>query len=368
MHNPNPNLKGRGTAANPQNRFERSAYAPDPDPQLPAHDDSKGPGPAAERIPLTQYIPDRTRSIIATNNSPDIPFVASINPYRGCSHGCIYCYARPTHEYLGMSAGLDFETRILVKHDAAALLRAELSFRKWVPQVIAISGVTDCYQPAEREFRITRQCLEVLLDFRNPAGIITKNHLVTRDIDIFRQLAEFDCIQVYISITTLDPSLTRIMEPRTSVPRERLRAVRELVAAGIPAGVMVAPVIPALTDHELPKILEAAREAGATTAGFVPLRLPFVVKDLFSEWLERHFPDRRNKVLNRIRALRGGRLNDPNTGTRMHGEGIWADQIAQTFKLHVKRLGFNEKVHHRSASHFRVPAREPAEGDQLPLF
>jgi DNA repair photolyase len=228
--------------------------------------------------------------------------------------------------------------------------------------------VTDCYQPAEREFRITRQCLEVLLDFRNPCGVISKNHLVTRDIDLLQQLAAFDCVQVFLSITTLDAGLTQLMEPRTSVPRDRLRAIRELTAAGIPVGVMVAPVIPALTDHEMPRILEAARQAGATSAGFVPLRLPFVVKDLFTEWLERHFPDRKNKVLNRIRDLRGGKLNDPNHGSRMRGEGVWANQIAQTFKLHIARLGFNNEDRKRSIAHFRVPPRPLAQGDQLALF
>jgi DNA repair photolyase len=354
----NSSIQGRGAAHNPGNRFERAAHVPDPDaPPMLAGDPDDEPLDPRTRLPLTQYLPDRTQTILASNNSPDITFARSINPYRGCSHGCIYCYARPTHEYLGMSAGLDFETKILVKHDAAALLREELAAKNWKPQLIAMSGVTDCYQPVERKLRITRACLEVLLEFRNPVGVITKNHLITRDIDLLAPLAALECAQVFVSVTTLDAELTRILEPRTSVPRDRLRAIRELSAAGIPVGVLVAPVIPALTDHEMPAILAAAREAGAQSAGFVTLRLPFVVKDLFADWLERHRPERREKVLNRIRDLRGGRLNDPNMGTRMRGEGIWAEQFRQMFKLHQSRLGFNQNRMELSTAHFRVPPR-----------
>ncbi len=380
-------MKGRGAGFNPGNRFEKAHLAPDPDPQPPAPDDDSvhlpvlgnpasatSPQPFPDPIsPPTTYLPDHSRSVIATNSSPDIPFSASINPYRGCSHGCIYCYARPTHEYLGFSAGLDFESKILVKHDAPELLRAALASPKWQPQVIAMSGVTDCYQPAEAKFKITRGCLEVLLEFRNPVGIITKNHLVTRDLDILRQLAALDCVQVSVSITTLRPELTRILEPRTSVPRDRLRAIRELADAGIPVNVMVAPVIPALTDHEMPAILEAARDAGARSAGFTLLRLPFAVKDLFTDWLDRHFPDRKNKVLNRIRDLRGqpkgaaGKLNDPNFHSRMRGQGAWADQMSQIFKLHTTRLGLNQRTFTLSTAHFRRPA-EINPRDALPLF
>ena len=361
LHDPHhPPIPGRGTSHNPPNRFESAHLAPDPDPQPAPPDPEADP----RTLPLTQYLPDHSQSIIATNTSPDIPFKASINPYRGCSHGCIYCYARPTHEYLGMSAGLDFETKILVKHDAPKLLRQQLTAKSWHPQLIALSGVTDCYQPIERQLRLTRQCLEVLLDFRNPVGIVTKNNLVTRDLDILTQLAAFHCIHVTISITTLDANLTRIMGPRTSVPRDRLRAIRELSAAGVPVGVIVAPVIPALTDHEIPAILEAAREAGAVHAAFTPLRLPYGVKDLFADWLEQHFPDRKNKVLNRIRDLRGGALNDPRLGNRMEGQGAWADCIGQMFALHSGRLGFNVADEELLVEHFR---RVPDDG-QMALF
>jgi DNA repair photolyase len=379
-------FQGRGTPLNPPNRFEHAHYASDPDPQ-PLQDDeetpdhvlveestarqSPSPEPRSARqkaaIRLTQYLPDHSRTIIASNNSPDVPFDRSINPYRGCAHGCIYCYARPSHEYLGMSAGLDFESQILVKHDAPRLLFRELCAKSWKPQMIALSGVTDCYQPVERKLEITRQCLEVLLEFRNPVGIVTKNRLVTRDIDILARLASFHCAEVCLSLTTLDPRLTQIMEPRTSVPRDRLRSVRELHEAGIPVGVMIAPIIPALTDHEIPAILAAARDAGAEFAGFAPLRLPYAVKDLFVDWLERHLPERKNKILNRIRDLRGGppdtgRLNDPNLCSRMEGQGVWAEQIAQTFHLHAGRLGFNNHESSLSTADFRRP------GEQLGLF
>ena len=375
---PNPSVQGRGAADNPANRFERTHYAPDEDPQ-PFFDDDNDPAEGEEAVrsqskienqksKITHYLPDHSRTVIASNNSPDIPFARSINPYRGCSHGCIYCYARPTHEYLGMSAGLDFETKILVKHNAPELLRAELAAKSWQTQMIAFSGVTDCYQPIERKLQITRRCLEVLLDFRNPVGITTKNHLVTRDLDLLAQLAAFDCVQVFISLTTLDQHLTQIMEPRTSVPRDRLRTIRELSAAGIPVGVLVAPVIPALTDHEMPAILAAAKEAGAISAACVPLRLPFAVKDLFADWLDRHLPDRKAKILNRLRDLRGGRLNDPNLGSRMEGQGVWAEHIARTFHLHATRLGLNKEECRLSTGHFRRPGEAGAGAEQMALF
>jgi DNA repair photolyase len=359
---PKSSIQGRGAADNPANRFESTQYAPDEDPQP----DLDADGVESTRIPLTQYLPDHSRSVIASNNSPDVPFARSINPYRGCSHGCIYCYARPTHEYLGMSAGLDFESRILVKHDAPELLRKELSARTWQPQMIALSGVTDCYQPAERQFRVTRQCLEVLLEFRNPVGIVTKNRLIVRDLDVLTQLAGFDCVQVFISLTTLDQHLTQILEPRTSVPRDRLRAIRELSTAGIPVGALLAPVIPGLTDHEIPALLKAAQDAGACSAAWAPLRLPFVVKDLFADWLERHLPDRKEKVLNRIRDLRGGRLNDPKLCTRMHGQGAWAENIGQMFRMHARRLELDRDECRLSTAHFRRPETK-ADGE-MPLF
>src|SRR5437867_2106427 len=264
----------RGAADNPPNRFEKIALERDPDwcdPDEPA--------------PPTQFFKDHSDSVINYNDSPDVGFEASLNPYRGCEHGCIYCYARPFHEYLGLSAGLDVETRIMVKEDAPELLRRELSSHSWEPQVVSISGVTDCYQPAERRFQITRRCLEVLAEFRNPAGIITKNFLVTRDIDILADLARDRAAVVFLSITTLDHDLASRMEPRASSPARRLEAIEKISAAGIPCGVMVAPLIPGLTDHEMPAILSAAAKAGAITCGYVLLRLPFAVKNLFEEWL-----------------------------------------------------------------------------------
>jgi DNA repair photolyase len=336
-------MKGRGASWNPQNRFETLAYERDED--APPDDESPG----------TIYLRDPTRTIIATNDSPDVGFEASINPYRGCEHGCIYCFARPTHEFLGFSAGLDFETKILVKEDAPVLLRAELSAKKWQPKVLVISGVTDPYQPVERRLGITRGCLQVLAEFRNPIGIITKNHLVTRDIDLLAELAQHQAACVTISITTLDPALGRIMEPRTSTPELRLDAIAKLAAAGVPVGVNVAPTIPGLTDHEMPAILAAAKEAGAKWAGFVVLRLPWAVAPLFEKWLEEHFPDRKDKVLNRIRDLRGGKLYDAQWGVRGRGTGIFAEQIRALFDVTCRRVGLNEEHYELSTAAFRRP-------------
>jgi len=256
---------------------------------------------------------------------------------------CIYCYARPGHEYLGMSAGLDFESRIMVKPNAPQLLREALSSRKWQPTVISMSGVTDCYQPIERKLELTRGCLKVFNEFRNPVGIITKNHLVTRDIDLLKELAAVNAVAVHVSITTLDKNLTQIMEPRTSVPARRLAAVETLAKAGIPVGMMMGPIIPGLTDHEIPAVLQAAADAGAMGAAYITLRLPFAVAGLFEDWLTRHFPDRREKVLNRIRSLRGGKLNDPNFGSRMRGQGIWADQLKMMFDTAKRKAGFDQR-------------------------
>ena len=344
-------IKGRGAGINPKNRFEIIDVEKDPE----------IPGP--ERID-TELLRDTSRSLITRNDSPDVGFEVSINPYRGCEHGCVYCYARPFHEYLGFSAGLDFESRILVKEDAPEILRRELSSPKWQPQTLVMSGVTDCYQPAERKLEITRRCLEVLAEFRNPVGIITKNELVTRDIDHLSALAEHDAVAVHISITTLDGEVARRMEPRASHPRDRLKAIERLAAAGIPVGVMVAPVVPAITDHEMPKILEAAAAAGATSAGYVVLRLPGAVAGLFEEWLERHFPDRKDKVLNRVRDLRGGRLYDPRFGSRMRGEGLFADQIRTTFETFKRRYGLDQPRPELSTAAFRRPEQD----QQLTLF
>lgn len=339
-------IRGRGTSWNPQNRFERIEYVRDDD--APAEDDA----------PRTVYLRDPSRSIIAHNDSPDVGFDFSINPYRGCEHGCSYCFARPTHEYLGFSAGLDFETRILVKEDAPELLREELMSPKWKPQTIMMSGVTDCYQPVERKLEITRGCLGVLAEFRNPVSLITKNHLVTRDLDHLSELAAHDAASVFLSITTLDAELARVMEPRASTPERRLAALEALSKAGIPCGVMVGPVIPALTDHELPKILAAAAAAGASRAGFVVLRLPWNVAPLFERWLEERFPDRKDKVLNRIRDLREGKLYDAQWGVRQRGKGIFAEQIEAMFDVACRKAGLNEREVELSVEAFRRPSAQ----------
>ena len=340
---PRASIVGRGAADNPKNRFEKIEV------ELEFGElDAEEPGP--EII----YLRDVSRSIIARNDSPDIGFDASINPYRGCSHGCIYCYARPTHEYLGFSAGLDFESKVLVKEDAPGLLRQQLSSPRWKPQVLSISGVTDCYQPIEKKLRITRRCLEVLAEFRNPVAIVTKNHLVTRDIDLLSELARHDAAVVAVSLTTLDDDLRRVMEPRTSRPVRRLAAIEALARAGVSVGVMTAPVIPGLNDHELPGLISAAAEAGAGFAAYTPVRLPHTVRPLFEDWLARRFPERKEKVLNRIRSMRGGRLNDPHFVSRMRGEGIFANQISQLFDISCRRAGLEGKCFPRlSTAAFR---------------
>ena len=335
-------IYGRGASGNTANRFERIAYERDNDSEAPE----------SPQI-TTEYYKDTSRSIITTNDSPDVPFEASLNVYRGCEHGCVYCFARPTHEYLGLSSGLDFESRIFVKEDAPLLLRKELAKKSWKPQILVVSSVTDCYQPIERKLGVTRRCLEVLLDFRNPVSMITKNRLITRDIDLFKQMNEYHGIAVNISITTLDADLARVMEPRASSPAHRLAAVEELSRAGIPVNVLVAPVVPGLTDHEMPSIIKRARQAGARSAGYVVLRLPYAVKDLFVQWLEDYFPDRKNKILNRIRSLRGGKLYDPTWGKRMRGEGIFADEIRRLFEISIRKAGMNKRSTTLSTTAFR---------------
>jgi len=345
-------LPTRGAAGNPQNRFvpirlERDAdWNPEEDP-----------------LPRTQFLKDHTRTIITTNDSPDVGFEASINPYRGCEHGCIYCYARPTHEYLGFSSGLDFETRIMVKEDAPRLLRAELSSKKWRPKVLGMSGVTDPYQPIERRLKITRGCLEVLAEFRNPVALITKNLLVTRDIDLLGELARHHAAAVFVSLTTLDTELRKVMEPRTAPPGARLATITALSRAGIPVGVLLAPLIPGLTDHEIPSLVQAAVAAGARCAGHVTLRLPHAVSPLFEQWLETHFPEKKEKVLNRLRALRGGKLYDAEFGKRMRGEGIFADQMDRLFDVACRKAGIAGNRLELSTAAFRRPAK-----DQFELF
>ena len=347
-----PVLRGRGTSWNPPNRFENLSL------------DREGWTDPDDPPPQTQLLNDTTRSILAYNDAPDVGFNVGINPYRGCSHGCSYCYARPTHEYLGFSAGLDFETKILVKRQAPELLRKALSAKNWTPQVIGLSGNTDAYQPAERRLRITRRCLEVLAEFRNPVGIITKSYLVSRDVDLLSDLAQHQAAAVALSITTLDPHVQRVMEPRASSPARRLGAIRVLADAGIPVGVNVGPVIPGLTDHELPAILEAASDAGASFANYIMLRLPYGVKDLFSVWLEQHFPDRKDKVLNRVRDLRGGRLYDSRHEVRGRGEGPWAEQLSALFTVTRNRLGL-DRTPNLSAASFRGPEASPSEQHDL---
>lgn len=339
---------GRGAVSNPKNRFERLEYAVDLDADVALGDDEK----SGTR---TMFFDDGSRSILSRNDSPDVGFEFSVNPYRGCEHGCVYCYARPTHEYLGFSAGLDFESRIMVKREAPALLRAELMAPRWHPQVIVFSGVTDCYQPIERKLRLTRRCLEVCAEFRNPVGIVTKNHAVTADLDVLRELAGFGGIAVYISITTLDADLAKKLEPRASPPARRLAAIRELSEAGIPVGMLTSPIIPGLTEHEIPALLKAGAEAGARFAGYTVLRLPHAVKELFDEWLTVHFPGHRDKVLGRVRDLREGKLNDSDFGSRMTGTGPLARQIRQLFRVARERSGITEMPVTLSTAAFRRP-------------
>ncbi len=342
---------GRGAGFNPANRFESLTVEPEPD------------GDPAEERPLrTQFLRDLSQSIISYNDSPDIPFRASLNPYRGCEHGCAYCYARPTHEYLGFSAGLDFESRIMVKENAAELLRVELASKHWEPQWIALSGVTDPYQPIEKKLQITRRCLEVLAEYRNPVGIVTKNRLVARDVDLLGELSRHNAVCVYVSLTTLKPELRRMMEPRTATPTGRLETMRALAGAGVPVGVLTAPIIPGLNDEEIPALLNAAAGAGARFASYVMLRLPLSVRPLFEEWLERCVPERKEKVLNQLRSMRDGKLNSAQFGDRMRGHGLFADQIGQLFRVSARKAGLSERGPELSTAAFRRPG-----GRQLDL-
>jgi DNA repair photolyase len=344
-------LRGRGPQINPPNRFEQLHVVPDPD--CP---------PEEQPNPRTQFFFDSTETILARNDSPDVGFMYGINAYRGCEHGCSYCFARPFHEYLGWSSGLDFETKIMVKLRAPELLKRELTAKKWEPQAIAMSGVTDCYQPAERQFRLTRRCLEVCAELRHPIFIITKNALVARDKDVLAELARYNCTAVHVSVTTLNTELGGKMEPRASRPAARLRAIRELAQAGVPVGVMVAPVVPGLTDHEVPAILDAAAEAGATRAGYVLLRLPHAVKEIFTQWLDDHEPSKKARILDRLRTLRGGKLYDHRWSTRMSGEGIFAQQMEALFAVAARRAGLNQEQFALATEHYRRP------GEQLSLF
>jgi len=357
---PIPSPKGRGARLNPPNRFETTHH----ELELETVEDDEEYLAALGR-PKTEFLPDRSRSIIATNDSPDVGFEVSINPYRGCEHGCIYCYARPTHEYIGFSAGLDFETKILVKHDAPELLRKALSAPGWKPRVLGLSGVTDAYQPVERRLQLTRRCLIVLAEFRQAVTIITKNRLVTRDLDLLAELAQHNAAGVFVSITSLDEELIGRLEPRTTRPEGRLKTIAALSAAGVPTGVMVAPIIPGLTEHEIPAIVKAAAQAGARSAGFTIVRLPLAVAGLFESWLQQHFPDRKDKVLDRIRATHAGRLNDSRFGVRMSGDGNAAEMIRQVFRTACRRAELNRQPWPVNNAAFRRP--EPFDG-QLRLF
>ena len=348
-----------GSHLDPPNRFESTRREVDFDHWEwdPEHWESQ------ERRPI-EYLVDSSKSIVSKNDSPDIPFTYSVNPYRGCAHGCSYCYARNTHEYLGYNAGLDFETKIFVKENSPQLLREFLAKESWNPEPITFSGVTDCYQPAERKYRLTRRCLEVALECRQPVGIITKNALVVRDLDLLSELAQRRLVHVFMSITSLDENLARTMEPRTSIPSARLRALGLLTAAGVPTGVMTAPIIPGLNDPEIPAILTAARQSGATAAGYVFLRLPLTVEPVFIEWLERTQPLQAEKVLQRIKQSRHGQLSQSAWGERMRGEGEIADQIGRMFRLFSQRLGFS-KLPELDVGQFQPPRLKSG---QLRLF
>jgi DNA repair photolyase len=341
---------GRAAQTRPPNRFE-STHRLDDFEQLADDDELL----SDRRTIPTQYLPDDAKTIIRENDSPDVPFRYSINPYRGCEHGCVYCYARPGHETLGMDAGLDFETKILVKHEAAALLRRELGRPAWDGEFIAMSGVTDCYQPIERKLKLTRACLEVMLEARQPVGIITKNVLMLRDLDLLAPMAKLGLIHVNLSITTLDGGLARRMEPRTATPAAKLRAIAALTAAGVPTRAMVAPIVPGLTDEHVPAVLQAAAAAGAKSAGFVMLRLPLAVLPIFQDWLGRNVPLKKDRVEALIRSTRGGRMSDPRWGSRLRGEGPYAEQIERTFKVFAKKYGLDGPLPPLDSSRFRRP-------------
>lgn len=348
--------RGRGALDNPDNRFAEHGRE--------TFDD--GWGTLDEPAPplRTELFVDTSKSLINYNDSPDVPFDRSINPYRGCEHGCVYCFARPTHAYLGLSPGLDFESRIFYKPDAAALLRRELSRPRYQCAPIALGINTDAYQPAERRLGLTRAVIEVLAEFNHPFSIVTKSALIERDLDLLAPLAERQLFQAAVSVTTLDRQLARTLEPRAAAPERRLETIRRLRAAGVPVIVLVAPLIPFLNDHELEDILAAVREAGALDAGYVLLRLPHEVKDLFQGWLAAHEPLKAERVMNRMRDCRGGKDYDSRFGSRMRGEGEYADLISRRFRLAKRKLGFPGSDAPLDCARFKVPGR----AEQLDLF
>ena len=348
--------RGRGARSSAGGRFEPAAR----------EDADDGWGSLEDLPPFTTQVQlEAARSIITTNQSPDISFDQSINPYRGCEHGCIYCYARPSHAYMGLSPGLDFETRLFAKPNAAELLERELAKPSYVPKVIALGTNTDPYQPIERTHQITRSVLQVLAKTRHPVGIVTKSALITRDIDILGPMARDGLVKVALSVTTLDRVIARKMEPRATTPAGRLEAIRKLTEAGIPTGVMVAPVIPAINDNEIERILGACKDAGAREAGYVLLRMPLEIKQLFREWLATEFPDRAKRVISILQGMRGGKDYDARWFERQKGSGPYASQIAQRFKLALRRLGLNERRYALRSDLFQRPV---AEGGQLALF
>ncbi|AQV93203.1 DNA repair photolyase [Cupriavidus necator] len=351
-------LRGRGALTNIESRFDAWSREPDED-GIEATRQAHEP----EAAPRTLVAFERSRTIVSRNESPDVPFDQSINPYRGCEHGCSYCFARPTHAYLGLSPGLDFETKLFAKTNAAELLRKELSRKSYSPSVIALGTNTDPYQPIEREQRLTRSILEVLNEFQHPVAITTKSALVTRDIDILAQMAEKGLARVYLSINTLDSEIARKLEPRANTPAKRMEAIRRLSSQGIPTGVLVAPVIPALTDFDVEHVLQTAAEAGAESAAYVMLRLPLEVHDIFIAWLQQHYPGRRRHVLSLIEQAREGKHNDSVFGRRMRGTGIFADLLAQRFKIACRRFGLNQDRRILRTDLFEVPGQ-----NQLALF
>jgi DNA repair photolyase len=356
MENIRTHAAGRGSCIRPLSRFDTierinlELIDPDED-YLSAHSN-----------PDTVFIPDRTKSIVSENDSPDVGFRFSLNPYRGCEHGCAYCYARPTHEYLGYDAGLGFETKIIIKHDAPKLFRNFLARDSWVPQPIGLSGVTDPYQPCERQFQLTRKCIEVAAAAYQPIRLVTKSALIVRDLDLLGPMAADNLLHANISITTLDPLLARAMEPRASTPAARLRAVRELSAAGVPVRVLVAPVVPGLNDMEIPGILAAAKEAGAQAASYILLRLPLSVAPVFLEWLERAWPEGKVRVERLVRETRGGRLNDSEFGRRMCGTGEYANSIARLFEVFARRHGLDRGLPPYDCSRFQPPPDANGQG------
>jgi len=349
-------MKGRGAVGNPDSRY--SAHTRE------AIDDGWTREETAPSLQTT-VTAEMARSIISRNRSPDLPFQQSINAYRGCEHGCIYCYARPSHAYLGLSPGLDFESRLFAKANAAELLRRELGRKGYVCKPIALGANTDPYQPIEREQRITRRVLEVLRDCRHPVSITTKSALIERDIDLLTALAERNLLQVQISLTTMDRKLARLLEPRAAAPERRLAVMRRLSHAGIPIAAMIAPVIPVLTDAELENLMAQAADAGATQVQYIVLRLPLELKELFADWLETHYPLKKKHVLSRLEALHGGRLYDPSFGARQSGSGIFAELMRQRFRLALRRLGLNTAVLTLDSAQFEAPRQA---GKQLELF